>query len=129
MAELNLSQATTTNFTGGVPDYIVNSKTLDAITPNQEESYWYFADAPKNYGYYFNIAEIYNAANALCTWAFSRGYKVEDPLMKAQLEHIRGAGNSSFNKIMWQHGVVKLIVGDAFIEVKRNEKDVILNIW
>ena len=36
MAELNLSQATTTNFTGAVPDYIVNSKTLDAITPNQE---------------------------------------------------------------------------------------------
>ena len=127
MAELNLSQATTTNFTGAVPDYIVKSKTLDAITPNQEESYWYFSDATKNYGYYFNIAEIYNAANALCTWAFSRGYKVDDPLMKAQLEHIRGAGNSSFNKIMWQHGVVKLIVGDAFIEVKRNEKDVILN--
>ena len=127
MAELNLSQVTTTNFTGAVPDYIVNSKTLDAITPNQEESYWYFSDATKNYGYYFNIAEIYNAANALCTWAFSRGYKVEDPLMKAQLDHIKGIGNSSFNKIMWQHGVVKLIVGDAFIEVKRNDKDVILN--
>ena len=127
MAELNLSQATTTNFTGAVPDYIVNSKTLDAITPNQEESYWYFADATKNYGYYFNIAEIYNAANALCTWAFSRGYKVDDPTLKVQLDHIKGIGNSSFNKIMWQHGVVKLIVGDAFIEVKRNEKDVILN--
>ena len=127
MAELNLSQATTTNFTGAVPDYIVKSKTLDAITPNQEESYWYFADATKNYGYYFNIAEIYNAANALCTWAFSRGYKVDDPTLKVQLDHIKGIGNSSFNKIMWQHGVVKLIVGDAFIEVKRNEKDVILN--
>ena len=127
MAELNLSQATTTNFTGAVPDYIVKSKTLDAITPNQEESYWYFADATKNYGYYFNIAEIYNAANALCTWAFSRGYKVDDPTLKVQLDHIKGTGNSSFNKIMWQHGVVKLIVGDAFIEVKRNEKDVILN--
>jgi PAS domain-containing protein len=122
MAELNLSQATTTNFTGGVPDYIVNSKTLDAITPNQEESYWYFADATKNYGYYFNIAEIYNAANALCTWAFSRGYTTENQELQVQLDHVRGAGNSSFNKIIWQHGVVKLIVGDAFIEFKRDEK-------
>jgi hypothetical protein len=122
MAELNLSQATTTNMTGTVPDFIVNAKALDAASPNQDETYWYFSDATTKYGYYKSIGEIYNAANALCTWAFSRGFTTENQDLKVQLEHVKGAGNSSFNKIIWQHGVVKLIVGDAFCEVKRDEK-------
>lgn len=120
MADYNVSNATTTNFTNVVPDFIVQSKALDAAQANTEETYWYFADAPQRYGYYFNIAEIFNAANALCTWAFSRGYTTDNQELKVQLDHIKGAGNSSFNKIIWQHGVVKLIVGDAFIQVKRD---------
>ena len=62
MAELNVSSATTTNFTGGVPDFIVNAKNLDAITADQKETYWYFENATKYYGYYLTIPEIYSAA-------------------------------------------------------------------
>ena len=127
MAELNLSQATTTNFTGTVPDFIVNAKALDAITANQEETYWYFENAQTYFGYYLNISEIFNAANALATWAVSRGWKTSDPELKAQLDHVKGMGKDSFTKIMWNHVVVKLVVGDSFIEIKRNDKDFILN--
>lgn len=127
MAELNLSQATTTNFTGTVPDFIVNAKALDAMNANQDETYWYFDQAQTYYGYYLNISEIFNAANALATWSVSRGWKASDPELKAQLDHVMGMGKDSFTKIMWNHVVVKLIVGDSFIEVKRNDKNKILN--
>lgn len=128
MSELNISSATTTNFTGVVPDYIVAQKALDAVSPNQDETYWYFENATKNYGYYFSISEIFNAANALTTWTVSRGYTTKDPALKVILDHIRGMGKDSFTKIMWNHQVVKLIVGDSFCEIKRNDKDVIINL-
>lgn len=128
MAELNISATTTTNFSGKVPDFIVNQIALDAASPNEDESYWYFDKATTYYGYYLTIPEIFSAANALATWTVSRGYKTTDPEMKAMLEHVKGMGKDSFLKIMWNHEVVKLIVGDAFAEVKRNDKGKILNI-
>ena len=127
MAELNLSQATTTNLEGTVPDFIVKSIALDSLSSNQDESYWYFSNATKYYGYYLTIPEIFSAANALATWTISKGWETKDTDLKVQLDHVKGMGKDSFNQIMWNHEVVKLIVGDAFIEVKRNKKDVILN--
>lgn len=126
---MNLSSATTTDFTSQVPDFIVNAISLDSANDNPEETYWYFSNATKYYGYYLTIPEIFNAANALATWAVSRGWKTEDFGMKAQLDHVQGMGKDSFTKIMWNHEVVKLVVGDAFCEVKRNKKGtIILNI-
>lgn len=127
MAELNISSATTTNLKGTVPDFIVQSKALDAATDNQSETYWYFSDAKKMYGYYLSVPEIFSAANALATWTISRGYEVSDPEIKAQLDHVKGHGKDSFSKLLWSHQVVKLVVGDAFLEVKKNEKGIILN--
>jgi hypothetical protein len=47
--------------------------------------------------------------------------------MKAQLDHVTGDGKDSFEQMMWNHEVTKVVVGDAFIEVKKNKKGVILN--
>ena len=128
MAELNLSLSTTTNFKNNVPNFLVQQKSLDASNPNKEETYWYFDKATTHYGYYLQIPEIFNAANALATWAVSRGWKTQDPEMKAQLDHVKGMGKDSFTKIMWNHLIVKLVVGDSFAEVKRNKDGKILNI-
>lgn len=122
MAELNISSATTTNFTGNVPNFIVNQKALDVVNSNSDESYHYFDKATTYFGYYFNIPEIFSAANALATWAVSRGYKTKDNRTKVILDHVKGMGKDSFTQIMWNHEVTKLIVGDSFIEVKRDEK-------
>lgn len=125
MAELNLSSATTTNMTGTVPDFIVNAKALDVATPNQDESYWYFADATQRYGYYLTIPEIFSAANALATWTVSRGWKADSVQTKIELDHVKGMGKDSFSQIMWNHEVVKLVVGDSFAEVKRKNNKII----
>ena len=128
MAELNVSSATTTNFSGRVPDYIVESIALDQANAGENnETYWYFQNAQQYYGYYLTIPEIFSAANALATWTVSRGWKTEDPMMKVQLEHVKGNGKDTFTQIMWNHEVVKLIVGDAFIEVKRGKNNRIIN--
>jgi len=126
MVELNISQATTTNFTGTVPNFIVQAKTLDSASPG-DETYWYFSEATKNYGYYFRISEVFNSANALATWTTHRGFKVQDPEMKAQLDHVKGLGKDSFTQLMWSHVVTKLIVGDSFLQIKRNDSDNIVN--
>jgi len=118
MAENDLNRATTTDFTGQVEDFIVNQRALDAANPNQDEFYWYFDKATTNLGYYLETPEIFNAANALATWAFGKGWETKDQLMEVQLDHVRGAGKNTFDKMMWGHDVVKVIVGDAFIEFK-----------
>lgn len=122
MAELNISSATTTDFTNVVPDFIVNAKALDVSSPASDETYWYFSEATKRYGYYLSIPEIFNAANALATWTTHRGWECSDAEMKVQLDHVRGSGKDTFTKIIWNHEVVKLIVGDSFIEKKIDEK-------
>jgi hypothetical protein len=127
MAELNISSATTTNFTGTVPNFIVTSMSLDALNPTQDESYWYFTSATKYYGYYLTIPEIFSAANALSTWTVSRGWKAKDAYTKVQLDHVKGMGKDTFTQVMWNHEVVKLVVGDAFAEIKK-EKNIIINI-
>jgi len=125
MSELNLSSATTTNFTGAVPDFIVKAKRLDALSPNQDESFWYFDKAPERYGYYLSIPEIFSAANALATWAFGAGWSTTDRLLDKELKHVKGMGKDTFAQIIWNHEVNKLIIGDAFIEVKRKEDKII----
>lgn len=123
MAELDLKKATTTEIS--VSDFIVDSKTLDT-TNSSGETFWYFSDATQNMGYYSEIPEINSAANTLTTWAFGNGWEVEDPKLKAELEHVVGMGKDTFAKIIWNHEIIKLIVGDAFIEVKRKD-DIIIN--
>jgi len=127
MSELNISAATTTNLTGTVPDFIVYAKSLDAANPKQDETYLYFDQAAQMLGYVYEIPEIFNAASALCTWSVNRGWTCKNPSVMAQLKHVRGLGNQTFTQIMWSHLFMKLIVKDAFIEVKKNDKGIILN--
>jgi len=44
---------------------------------------------------------------------------------KIMLESVTGQGKDTFETIMWNHEVTKLIVGDAFIEVVRDKKKII----
>lgn len=127
MAEFNLSNSTTTDFTNQVSDFIVKQKALDNANPIDGEFYHYFDKATTNFGYYLTIPEIFSAANALATWAVGKGWETPDKNMQAQLQHVNGMGNDTFDSIMWNHEVVKVIVGDAFIEVKRVDSGKIIN--
>ena len=120
MAEYNLSNATTTDFTNQVPDFIVESKNLDHGN-DSGETYVYFSDAPEDFGYYFNHPQVSSPINSLATWAVSRGWTTPNVLTKVELKHVSGNGKDTFEQLIWNHEVTKLIVGDAFMEVIRKD--------
>lgn len=128
MSNLDLNKSTTTNFTDNVPDFIVDAKTLDVANDGNGETYIYYPEAPARLGYYLQIPEIYSAINAMATWAFGAGWSSEDPTTQAELEHVTGMGKDTFESITWNHEVMKLVVGDAFMEVIRNKKGTLLNL-
>lgn len=127
MAQFDLNEATTTDFENQVPEFIVEAKSLDAANVDGEETYVYFDKAIENFGYYFNHPQVSSPINSLATWAVSRGWVAEDPLIKAQLDHVTGMGKDTFDTVMWNHEAVKLIVGDSFIEMVVSKLNVILN--
>ena len=127
MAEYNLSNATTTDFTNQVPNFIVESKNLDIANANKEETFVYFDKATEDFGYYFNHPQVSSPINSLATWAVSRGWTCDDGIQKQELEHVTGMGKDTFDTIMWNHEVVKLAVGDSFCEVLRGDKNMIIN--
>ena len=129
MAEFNLSNATTTDFTNQVPDFIVQAKALDVSNDGNGETYTYFDKATENFGYYLTYPQVASPPNSLSTWAFGRGWEAENPNVKAELDHITGQGKDTFDTVMWNHSVVKLINGDSFAEpIWNKKKDIILNL-
>ena len=127
MAEFNLINATTTDFKNQVPDFIVIAKALDNANDEGEETFTYFEKATENFGYYFYHPQVSSPINSLSTWTVSRGWTTDNPQLKAELEHVTGQGKDTFETIMWNHEVVKLIVGDAFIEMIRSDSGIIFN--
>lgn len=121
MSQYNQSLSTTTNFSGKVPDFVVRSMSLDVANQIEGETYVYYDKAAENFGYYFNHPQIASRINSLCTWAFGQGYEVLNARNKIILEHITGNGKETFPQIVWNHGAVKLMNGDSFMEIiKKN---------
>jgi len=127
MANLDLNNATTTDFSSQVPDFIVDSMALDVANADGSETYVYFDKATENFGYYFNHPQVSSPINSLATWSVGRGWKADDPTLKVQLEHVTGMGKDTFDTVMWNHEVVKLAVGDSFMEIVK-EKNILLNL-
>ena len=98
----------------------MSSKSLD-VANSDGETFWYFSDAAQNMGYYSEIPEINSAANTLSTWSTSRGVVVEGKNMQLTLTEMDGMGKDTFETLMWNHLVMKFIVGDAFMEIIRND--------
>ena len=125
MAELDLSKSTTTDIQ--VPDFIVAQKVLD-VENVDGETFWYFDEATKNMGYYSEIPEINSAANTLSTWATNRGWTSIDLQMEVILPKVDGMGKDTFENLMWQHLVMKFVVGDAFMKIIRNDSGTLVNL-
>lgn len=119
MANLNLSKATTVGL-DDIDDFIMDSKALDADNDGSE-TYHYFTDATTDIGYYVNDPIVFSAANGLATWAFGLGWTSENKKTIREFDGFVGRGNDTFGDIMWNHEVMKLVVGDAFMEIVRSD--------
>lgn len=127
MATLNLSNATTTDFTNQVPNFIVESMALDVANGDGSETYVYYDKATENFGYYFNHPQIASRVNSLCTWGFGQGWTTTDVQMEIILPKIDGNGKETFNQIVWNHEAVMLMNGDSFTEIVRSDTGTLIN--
>lgn len=127
MAEFDLKNTTQVGLTE-IPDFIMDAKSLDTESDSEETTH-YFENAVKDMGYYANDPIVFSAANGLATWAFGKGWTSENKKTVSEFEHITGRGNDTFGQIMWNHEVIKLIVGDAFMQIIRNDRgNIIINL-
>jgi len=127
MAELNLSNATTTDFKNQVPDFIVEAMALDVANVDNGETYVYYDKATENYGYQYNHPQIASRLNSICTWAYKQGWTTPDSAMGIILKKIDGNGKETFPQIVWTHGNTKLGHGDSFTEIIRNDNGTLIN--
>lgn len=128
MAQLDISQSTTTDLTNNVEDYSVNAQSLDGPGENQDETYYDYPDASVQLGYYKTIPELKKAVDSLATWTCGKGYSAD---LKTQLflESITGWGEDSFQSICFNMIVQKKIFGDAYAEIVRDlEREDVINI-
>lgn len=124
MADLNLSRATTVGL-NTIPDFIMDAKALD-VDNSSGETITYFENAVTDQGYYANDPIVFSAANGIGTWGFKQGWDSDDPSTVVEFEHFTGRGNETFAQIMWNHEVMKLVVGDAFAEIIWNKDDTLI---
>jgi hypothetical protein len=115
MAKYDLSKSTTVGL-NQIPDFIMDAKALDVDNDSGETTY-YFENAVTDLGYWQNDPIVFSATNGIATWAFRLGWTSDDPATIAEFEHFVGRGNEIFSDIMWNHEVMKLVVGDAFCEI------------
>ncbi len=128
MAEPNLSNATTTDFTNQVPDFIVESMALDVANSDESETFVYYEKATQNFGYLFNHPQASSPIYSLATWSFGRGWTSEDRQMEVILPKIDGDGKDTFDEIIWNQEAIKLNQGDSFADIIRNEKGTLVNL-
>jgi hypothetical protein len=122
----NLNSSTTTNFSGTVPDFIVDSMALDVASDNGE-TYVYFEKATENFGYQYNHPQVASPLDAVCTWAFKQGYATPDKRMEVILPKIDGNGKETFSSIVWNQANIAVGHGDAFSEIVRNDSGNLIN--
>jgi hypothetical protein len=128
MAEFDLNKATTTDFTNTVPNFIVESMALDIANADGSETFVYYDRATENYGYYFNHPQVASPINSLATWGFGKGWTTEDREMEIMLKGITGDGKDTFDEIIWNQEVNKLIQGDSFAVIVRGDDQNLVNL-
>ena len=117
MSQQDITQTET--ITSSVEDFSVETKSIDG-PQDQKETYWYFNDWTKNFGYYSDIPEYHSSVNTYATWVLGKGFTANNH-DKVILENIRGWGKDSIHDILWNMLVVKKVNGDSFAEIIRNE--------
>jgi hypothetical protein len=126
MAELELSQTTTTSMDSEVSDFSISFGKLDEPA-DTEETYYYNPNWKENLGYYKEIPELKQSIDALARWTAGKGYKT-DKRTEIILNLITGWGEDSFDSILQNMIIVKKINGDSYAEVVRRDDGELLNL-
>lgn len=127
MPETDILKTTTSEMTGKVTDFIVNSMSLDS-PGDQDNNYYDNPNFTKYHGYYRTIPEAKSNIDAIRTWSVGKGWESEDTRTTVILQSITGNGKQNFQQIIGNHLVVKKFNGDAYTQIIRNEKGTLINL-
>ena len=127
MAELDIGQTTTTNFTGSETKFTVGAEVPDSHRVEDGDTFWDYSNASTDLGYYMNIAEAHSSINALATYVTGQGFETDNKTVKL-LENISGSGEDGFLDVLWNQVVMTEALGDAMAEIVRNDKAHLINL-
>src|SRR3990167_453604 len=126
MGTLSISAATASDLTNRVEDYEVASMNTDGVQ-DQDETTYQNSKWAQQWGYFNSIPEMKSAILMKAIWNVGKGYTT-DSRTKVILEQITGMGKDTFLEIILNMEVTKRIGGDAFAEIIRDDKGVLINL-
>ena len=126
MPETDIGSATASDVANAITDYSVDTETTDGATGQQEFS-WQMSNWSTYLGYYKNIPELQTAVDAKANWTIGAGYEA-DEMTTLLLDTLKGNGKDSFNSILGNMIRTYTIGGDAFAEIIRDNKGLIVNL-
>lgn len=119
--EHDINNSTVTDLNSLSPNYL-SGKTIEYCEATGK-TYVYFPDATTNFRYYKNDPQVKKSIDALASWTTGRGYTTVSSRDKIILESLTGWGEDTTDSILWNHVVVKKVVGDSFAEIIRYDKN------
>ncbi len=125
MPETDIDSTAASNITAELPDYSVDTEITDAAGPTMLT--WQIEDFHKNLGYYKNIPELKAAIDTKANWVIGAGFQADEET-ELLLLSIKGNGKDSFNSILKNQWKMKVVAGDSFAEIIRDEDDTLVNI-
>jgi len=126
MAEMDIDNATTSDFVNEITLYDGESDFLDSPTGLTETEYT-FTNFGKQLHYFNSVPELRNAILMKAVWNVGKGWTANSE-HKAILDLIQGNGADTFDDILFNMNVTMLIAGDAFAEIIRTDSGTIQNI-
>jgi hypothetical protein len=127
MANSNLYYSTTADIPNGVPNYAIPTKTTDGNFSSDENT-WTNSNASKYYGYFYNIGEFRSAIKSYAIHILGWGYTCANIHDQHNLNLISGNGKETFWSIMFNHLHTKKFNGDAYAEIIRDDKGILINL-
>ena len=111
---LNISNTASSNMASNIPDYSVDTKTLDSAEVN--ETRYQNTDAAKQLGYFCKNADLKSAIISKAIWVVGKGYTT-DTRTKIILESLKGWGKDTFDDILFNLEISRRIYGDSYAEI------------
>ena len=127
MPETNIGSADYGNLSGKTTfDYSVDAVNTDGPS-GVNETEWTNPYWSVYLGYYKAIPELQAAIDAKANWTIGKGFK-SNPITELRLMTIKGFGKETFNTILENAIRTYHIGGDAFCEIVRDKKGILVNL-
>lgn len=126
MPETNIDATIATDQANTFEAYTVDNETITAAQ-QQKETTWISDTWTESYGYYKKIPEFKNAVDTKVRWTVGAGYQADETTTML-LDNIKGNGKQSFNGILKNQILVKIIDRDSYAEIVRDKDDVLVNL-